>query len=58
MLDERLRSILVCPRCKGRLDHRTGPDESLDCPACGLRYEVKDGIPIMLVDEAKPIPAS
>jgi len=49
-----LRSLLVCPRCKGDLTWRTDP-ESLDCPACRLRYPVRDDIPVMLVDEAEPI---
>jgi uncharacterized protein len=54
MLDERLLEILVCPRCKGELEHRTGPEE-LICHACRLRYEVRDGIPVMLIDEARPL---
>ncbi len=54
MLDERLREILVCPQCKGELDHRTEPEE-LVCASCRLRYEVRDDIPIMLIDEAKPL---
>lgn len=48
-----LLELLVCPKCKGPLDHR--PDESsLVCPACRLRYAIRDGIPIMLIDEATP----
>lgn len=57
MLDEKLLAILVCPRCKGELEHRTDAGEELVCPACRLRYEVRDGIPIMLIDEAKPLDA-
>lgn len=57
MLDEKLLAILVCPRCKGELEHRTDDGEALVCPACRLRYEVRDGIPIMLIDEAKPLDA-
>ena len=56
MLDERLLEILVCPRCKGGLEHRTDP-EALICHACRLSYEVRDGIPIMLIDEARPLEA-
>ena len=50
-----LLEILVCPRCKGAL---TAQDASagLVCPACALRYPVRDGIPIMLIDEAEPLP--
>lgn len=54
MLDERLLEILVCPKCKGDLEHRTAP-ETLVCPACALEYEVRDGIPIMLIEEARPV---
>lgn len=55
-LDEKLLEILVCPKCKGELEHSVDGDvEALLCQACGLRYEVDDGIPIMLIDEAKPI---
>jgi uncharacterized protein YbaR (Trm112 family) len=48
-----LLAILVCPKCQGRLDHRTAPAEELVCRACRLIYPVEDGIPIMLIDEAK-----
>lgn len=53
-LSPELLSILVCPRCKGNLDYRE-PESSLVCPACKLRYPVRDGIPIMLADEAIPL---
>jgi uncharacterized protein len=46
-----LLAILVCPQCKGELMYQLLP-ESLDCPVCYLRYPVRDGIPVMLVDEA------
>ena len=48
-----LLDILVCPKCKGALEYRSGPDEELVCHACRLRYAVEDDIPIMLIDEAK-----
>jgi uncharacterized protein len=50
-----LLEILVCPKCKGELEHRTAPAEELVCKTCRLRYAVDDGIPIMLIDEAKPL---
>lgn len=50
-----LLEILVCPKCKGDLEHRTGPAEALVCHACRLVYRVEDGIPIMLIDEAQPL---
>lgn len=47
-----LLAILRCPKCKGALRTLTVPHEALECPACRLRYAVRDGIPIMLIDEA------
>ena len=49
-----LLDILVCPKCKGPLEHRPTPAEALACHACHLIYAVEDDIPIMLIDEAKP----
>jgi uncharacterized protein YbaR (Trm112 family) len=48
-----LRALLVCPKCKGALEHRTAPAEQLVCQTCRLIYAVDDGIPIMLIDEAR-----
>jgi uncharacterized protein YbaR (Trm112 family) len=50
-----LLELLVCPRCRGELRYETEPEESLVCPACRLRYEVRDNIPILLIDEARPL---
>ena len=46
--------ILVCPKCKGELEYRP-EEEELVCPRCRLRFEIRDDIPIMLLDEAKPL---
>lgn len=54
MLDQRLLDILVCPKCKGDLDYNPDRNE-LVCGACQLKYEVRDDIPIMLIDEAQPL---
>ncbi len=54
MLDPQLLEILVCPRCKGELVYQADPP-SLVCERDGLRFEVRDGIPILLIDEAKPL---
>ena len=51
MIAKDLLEILVCPACKQALDYRQQP-ESLKCKACHRVYAVKDGIPIMLIDEA------
>ena len=48
-----LLAILVCPKCKGELEYREA-DRVLICHACRLRYDVRDDIPIMLIDEAPP----
>ena len=50
-----LLAILVCPKCKGALEHRVAPAESLVCHACALVYAVDDGIPVMLNEEATPL---
>ncbi|MCA0374700.1 MAG: Trm112 family protein [Gemmatimonadetes bacterium] len=51
-----LLAILVCPQCKGPLAYQAAPAESLACPACRLVYAVEDDIPVMLIDEATPLP--
>ena len=47
MLDERLLQILVCPACRSPLEYKERR-KVLICTECGTRYEVRDGIPIML----------
>jgi uncharacterized protein len=49
-----LLEILVCPKCRGDLEYRE-KESSLLCHHCKLRYPVRDGIPIMLIDEATPL---
>lgn len=49
--------ILVCPLCKGRLDWNSDTQE-LICAADKLAFPVKDGIPYMLVTEARSLSAS
>lgn len=52
MIDEELLSILACPACK---THVKLAGERLVCQnqACGLRYPIRDGIPVMLIEEAE-----
>ena len=52
MLDKDLLDILACPACKGDLEYDR-ENEKLICPTCKLRYDIKDDIPIMLIDEAE-----
>ena len=54
-VDPRLLEILVCPLCKGKLVYRRQADE-LICKAVRLGYPVKDGIPVMLEEEARKLP--
>jgi uncharacterized protein len=53
-INEKLLEILVCPKCKGDLT-LTETGDGLICDACRLKYEIKDDIPIMLIDEAIPL---
>jgi uncharacterized protein len=45
-----LMEILACPQCKGRLAEQ---GDFLICHPCGLRYPVRDGIPVLLLEEAQ-----
>ncbi len=49
-----LLAILRCPQCKGALRSGAEPLAFLECATCRLRYAIRDGIPIMLIDEATP----
>ena len=54
MLDKRLLDILVCPVTKAPLEWRADLNE-LWCRASRLAYPVRDGIPVMLEDEARAL---
>jgi len=53
-IDPRLLEILVCPLCKGPLVYRKAESE-LVCKPDRLAYPVKDGIPVMLEDDARKL---
>jgi len=55
-LDPELLAILVCPNDRGDLDVRE-QEQVLVCRSCGYRYPIRDGIPVMLIDEAEKPPA-
>ncbi len=57
MIDPRLLDILVCPLTKTRLRYDEAAQE-LVSDAAGLAYPVRDGVPIMLVEEARELPQS
>ncbi len=53
-MDSRLLDILVCPICKGPLQYRKAEQE-LICKADRLAFAIRDGIPVMLEDDARKI---
>ena len=56
-ISKELLDILACPKCKGDI-HLNETKDGLICDKCQLLYEIKDDIPIMLIDEAKPLKES
>jgi uncharacterized protein len=55
-ISKELLEILVCPKCKGELSLNQTQD-GLICERCRLLYEIREDIPIMLIDEAKNLDA-
>lgn len=53
-MDRRLLEILVCPLCKGPLVYRR-QEQELVCLADRLAFPIRDGIPVMLEDEARAV---
>ena len=56
--DHRLIDLLVCPVCKGPLEmRRDGEQAAMDlvCAADRLAFPIRDGIPVMLENEARPL---
>lgn len=52
-LDQRLLDILICPNCRGEVEYVEAEAEIVCRGECGYRYPVRDGIPVMLIDEAE-----
>ena len=50
MIDPKLLEILACPACKTEVRLE---GERIVCSRCGRRYPIRDGIPVMLIDEAE-----
>lgn len=50
MIDKELLSILACPDCKAPVEER---EDKIVCTTCGRKYPIRDGIPVMLVEEAQ-----
>jgi uncharacterized protein len=53
-ISQELLEILACPKCKGDI-YLNENKNGLICDQCLLVYEIKDNIPIMLIEEAKPL---
>lgn len=53
-MDHRLLEIVACPICKGKLAYDRDK-QALICKFDRLAYPIKDGIPVLLEDEAKPL---
>ena len=54
MISHELLEILACPKCHTKVELKE-PDQ-LRCPHCKVLYPIVDGIPVMLIEEAKPDP--
>lgn len=52
LIDKELLEILACPACRGEIKHDQ-EKEKLICQKCGRRYPIREGIPVMLIDEAE-----
>ena len=53
-ISQELLDILACPKCKGELK-MTEKQDGLVCQACKLVYPIREDIPVMLIEEAKPL---
>ncbi|HMK55806.1 MAG TPA: Trm112 family protein [Dissulfurispiraceae bacterium] len=53
-LKKELLDILACPKCKGDLAYREA-ENLLVCEKCRLMYQIKDDIPVMIIEEALPL---
>jgi uncharacterized protein YbaR (Trm112 family) len=49
MIDKALLDILACPDCKADVELK---DDKIVCKRCGKKYPIRNGIPVMLIDEA------
>lgn len=54
MISKELLEILACPKCKGEVELTENKD-GLVCKSCRLLYEIRDDIPVMLIDEARKL---
>lgn len=52
--DKELLEILACPKCQEGLT-LTPEEDGLVCETCKLKYPVRDGVPVLLINEAEPV---
>lgn len=52
-IDKDLLEILACPACRTPVIYEVRDGEWLVCTACARRYPIRDGIPVMLLEEAQ-----
>ena len=50
MIDQNLLAILACPACQGDVELK---EEKIVCKKCGRKYPIRNGIPVMLANEAE-----
>ena len=55
-IDKKTLQILVCPKCQSKLDYDKAAQE-LICPNDQLAFPINDGIPVMLIEEARKLAA-
>jgi hypothetical protein len=53
-MDKELLAMLVCPLCKGKLEYKR-PQQELICRFDKLAYPIRDGVPVMLIEEARQV---
>jgi uncharacterized protein YbaR (Trm112 family) len=52
-IDKRLLDILICPNCRGEVEYVESEQKIYCRGECRYVYPVRDGIPVMLIDEAE-----
>ncbi len=57
LVSPELLAIMQCPACEGELSERR-EQPALVCAACGRAYPIREGIPVMLMEEAEEAPVS
>ncbi len=53
-MDTKQIDLLACPECNGKLKYEKN-DQELICDSCQLAFPVQDGIPVMLIEEARKL---